>query len=361
MRTNRSKLSRLLSWGLFLGALFTVGTGFNPGTLTRSGCEDVIDADHLVGLVIVKVVDAYSGEALSGATVVLDDLSGTTGGDGKARFTGLVTGTAMLTVNHAGYEPWSRSVTLVQGEDGELLLRVFMRPLQSADAHPLLVWDTTVFRSDGLTTTHRDDPLLVFESAAATLAHQANAVAYIEPDLSRIPAGATLQSVTLFGQQILDCCSSPPDNGGDNGGGDGGGDAPSRDRLEPRGTAGDEDVALEAYGVLQTWSQDDINYLNQPVDYTETPVATGTIPATAPDNAGLRPFQMDLTQFVTRVRSGVLRAHGFVLTTRDILGTAGTAQALGAASSEYVPAEGALRIVAVYTTAAGRTERVDLR
>lgn len=348
MRTHRSKLSRLASWGLFLGALFTVGTGFQPGSLTRGGCEAT--KDNFILKYTVTVVDDRTGLPLAGTRVTLGDDQRVTDGTGAVVFPDLFATPVTISASHEGYQPYSASRTLsVSAPSFEIRLI----PVDQGGSVALPVQDICVFEGDPLTMNRRDDPTLFFESSAATLAHQASAVTFIDLAIGAIPPGANVTRVILTGHLLADSGLGPGGSGGD--------DAPSRTHLTPRATA-DEDIALEAYGVLQTWSQDDLNFMNKPVDFTNDPVATGVVAASTPtDAAGLKTFTMDLTQFVGRVRSGALRAHGFFIAGKDIVGAGGAIQVLAMTSSEYLPAEGALRVVAEYTDATGKTGQVALR
>lgn len=348
MRTHRSKLSRLASWGLFLGALFTVGTGFQPGSLTRGGCERV--KERYISRYTVTVVDDRTDAPLAGTSVTLGGDTRVTDAGGVVVFPDLFAGTFTVMAAHEGYQPYSASQTLtVEAPHQEIRLV----PLSHGGSATLLVQDICTFQDDPLTMNRKDDPTLFFESSAATLAHQASAVTFVDLAFGAIPPGANVTRVILTGHLLADSGLGPGGSGGD--------DAPSRTHLTPRATA-DEDIALEAYGVLQTWSQDDLNFMNKPVDFTNDPVATGVVAASTPtDAAGLKTFTMDLTQFVGRVRSGALRAHGFFIAGKDIVGAGGAIQVLAMTSSEYLPAEGALRVVAEYTDATGKTGQVALR
>lgn len=349
MRTTRSRLSRLASWGLFLGALFTVGTGFEPGSLTRGGCEAT--QEHFIRKFTVTVLDATTSAPIPGARVTLGDGEGVSNAAGAVVFADLFEGSATVSASHAGYASKSETAILAKSDP---TWTIRLTPAVENVVVAVPVRDISTFEGDPLTSNRKDDPVLFFESAAATLANQASIVTFIDLDLAVIPANATLVRVTLQGHLVVDGSLGPP-------GGGGGGDAPSRAHLAPRSTQ-DEDVALDAYGVLQPWSQDDLNFMNKPVDYTNDPVATGLVPATAPtDAAGLKAFTMDLTTFVTRVRSGALRAHGFFVAGRDIVGSGGAVQVLGMTSSDYRPAEGALKVTAEYLNAAGKTVEVSLR
>lgn len=352
MRTTRSRLSRLASWGLFLGALFTVGTGFEPGSLTRGGCEAT--KKNFILKYTVTVVDDRTSAPLAGASVTLGDDARMTDATGTAVFPDLFARTVTVMASHEGYQPYSASLPL-SGDAPSQQIRLI--PVDHSNSVPLPVQDICTFEGDPLTTNRKDDPTLFFESVAATRVQQASAVTFVDLNLGVIPAGATVTRVILNGHLIADGSLGP----GGGGGGNGGGDAPSRTHLNPRATA-DEDITLEAYGVLQTWSQDDLNFMNKPVDYTNDPVATGVVAAATPtDAAGLKAFTMDLTQFVNRVRSGALRAHGFFIAGVDILGAGGAVQVLGMTSSEYLPAESALHVVAEYLDAIGKTAQVSLR
>lgn len=355
MRTTRSRLSRLASWGLFLGALFTVGTGFEPGSLTRGGCEAT--QEHFIRKFTVTVLDATTDAPISGARVTLGDGEGMSDAAGAVVFPDLFEGAATVSASHAGYASKSETAALTKSDP---TWTIRLTPAVNNVVVAVPVEDISTFEDDPLTSNRRDDPVLFFESSAATLASQASIVTFIDLDLAVIPANATLVRVTLQGHLVVDSSLGPPGGGG-NGGGDGGGNAPSRSRLAPRATQ-DEDVWLEAYGVLQPWSQDDLNFMNKPVDYTNDPVATGLVSATAPtDAAGLKAFTMDLTTFLSRVRSGALRAHGFFVAGRDIVGTGGAVQVLGMTSADYTPAASALKVTAEYLNAAGQPVEVSLR
>lgn len=80
-----------------------------------------------IGTVIVKVVDARTGESVRGARVTLGRASQETGADGSFRFEEVGTGPVGVAVRHADYGDGAASGDLEGGTTLELLVRVDLR------------------------------------------------------------------------------------------------------------------------------------------------------------------------------------------------------------------------------------------
>lgn len=344
----RNGRSRLASWGLFLAVLFTVGTGFNPGSLKRCGCsvdpEEAARFKDLAGRILAAPDNSpLPGAPVSGAQIDLGDRMTTSNGQGEFLFRDVAPGSYPLMITAAGYRPYQQMLTWPSAGDDPLTILLSMAGSQEM---PLPVRDAKVVISEPIRNFGTDESLC-FEWANPSLAGQGLIYAYIDFNQSLLPPGATINSVRLHGTRLP---SSNPDGGG-------GDEEESPRRFAPLAAQDDIDVIFDAYAVLEGWNEDEINYVNRPRDFSGNLVATAALPPMTGDTFS---FSMDLTQFARDRQAGRTQAAGFILVARERLTSTGAALHY-ITSSEYLPAEQALRVVAEYVDATGKTVEVTLR
>lgn len=346
-RTTRSTRSRLGTWGLFLAVLFTVGTGFNPGSLKRCGCSvDPEEAARLTDLA-GRILGARDNAPISGATIDLNDRMTSSDALGDFLFRDVAPGTYNLMVTAPGYQPVTQSIEMPAASEQPLMVQLRQAGLLSM---PLPVADAKVSGFDPI-TNYANEPHLCFEWGEVSISGLATYYSYLAFDLSVLPPGVTLESVTLHGTRLP---STRGAGGGDEGNVEG---QAVRSRVGPRAAADEFDLIIDAYAVLEGWNEGEIKFLDRPRVFSTTPVASAELPTMSGETYA---FVMDLTEFAQDLLSGRRVASGILFGSRD-LRTLGGADLHYITSSEYQPAEQALRVVAEYRDAAGKTVQVTLR